>query len=450
MIRWKAGLTVVLLLFPIMAFAQKVPKFPIEQFTLENGLRVVLSEDHSIPRISLVVAYNVGSRNEVKSHTGFAHLFEHMMFQGSANVGRGEYARYIEASGGDYNGATQDEVTHYEASVPPEKLPLALWMEADRMRSLAVTKDNLNNQREVVKEEKRMRMDNQPYQSANLRIQELAYSNFANQHLPIGSMADLDAASLEYVQTFFKTYYAPNNAVLALVGDFNPKEAHDLIEKQFGSIPRGSDPPRPDLSEPKPLVGQTVTITDTFASVPALFMAWRTPPVNDPDSAALDLLNTLLFQQETQRALSDIGGGDRWILQFQGGQEDHRGPSLFRLVALYRPDVKAETIKNEILVQIERLKSQPPSKEEMERVRTRYLADHYRREVEPLNRRAFNLAVDTLWLNDPNFYFTQMERYHSVTPEQVQAVAKKYLMEKNCAVVIVRTSKQPTEKEDQE
>src|SRR5581483_3994780 len=219
-------LTLLLMALAVGAGAQQTPRYPIETFTLPNGLRVVLSQDRSAPVIGLALTYDVGSRNEVKGRTGFAHLFEHMMFQGSAHVGKGEHPKLIGSNGGLVNGFTRSEATTYIETFPSEKLPLVLWLEADRMRSLAVTAENLKNQQEVVKEEKRLRYDNQPYTNARQgHLQKLAYQNFANQHTTIGLMEDLDAASLSDVQAFFKTYYAPNNAVLVLVGDFEPQVA---------------------------------------------------------------------------------------------------------------------------------------------------------------------------------------------------------------------------------
>ncbi len=195
-------------------------KIPIEQYTLKNGLRVVLSEDHAAPTVSLCITYDVGSRNELPGHTGFAHLFEHMMFQGSQNVGKGEHLILVHVNGGDVNGTTSDDSTNYYERVPANQLDMALFLESDRMRALRITQANLDNQRSTVQEERRLRMDNQAYGKTDEILEDLAYDNFAYKHSTMGSMADLNAASLDDVAQFFKTYYAPNNAVLALVGDF--------------------------------------------------------------------------------------------------------------------------------------------------------------------------------------------------------------------------------------
>src|SRR6188768_378916 len=196
-----------------------LPSLEIEQYSLANGLRVVLDRNNAIPVVSIAVYYDVGSRNERDGRTGFAHLFEHMMFQGSANVPKAGHFQYIMKAGGTMNGTTSSERTNYFETMPANQLPLALWLESDRMRSLAVTQENLDNQREAVKEEKRLRYDNQPYVNGFLRLFEMSFKNPANSHSTIGSMEDLDAATVEDIQEFFRIYYAPNNAVLAVAGD---------------------------------------------------------------------------------------------------------------------------------------------------------------------------------------------------------------------------------------
>src|SRR5579871_6304854 len=225
-------------------------RIPIEQHTLDNGLRVVFSEDHAAPTVSLCITYDVGSRNEQPGHTGFAHLFEHMMFQGSQNVGKGEHLILVHVNGGDVNGTTSNDSTIYYERVPANQLDMALFLEADRMRALRVTQANLDNQRNTVQEERRLRMDNQAYGKTNEILGDLAYDNFAYKHSTMGSMADLNAASLDDVAQFFKIYYAPNNAVLTLVGDFNPAYALARIKKYFDDIPQQPASPAVNMAEP--------------------------------------------------------------------------------------------------------------------------------------------------------------------------------------------------------
>src|SRR5215218_8129865 len=233
-----------------MSDAFKLEPLEIEEYSLENGLRVVLNRDNAVPVVALAVYYNVGSRNEREGRTGFAHLFEHMMFQGSENVKKAEHFQFIMKAGGTMNGTTSSERTNYFETLPANQLPLALWLESDRMRSLAVTQENLDNQREAVKEEKRLRYDNQPYGEVFDLINEMIYKNFANSHSTIGSMDDLDAATVEDVQEFFRIFYAPNNAVLVLSGAFDVPVVKDLVDRYFGDIPRQPLPPSLDVNEP--------------------------------------------------------------------------------------------------------------------------------------------------------------------------------------------------------
>src|ERR1700680_1165564 len=245
-------------------------QIPIQQLTLKNGFRVVLSEDHAAPTVSLCVTFDVGSRNEQTGHTGFAHLFEHMMFQGSQNVGKGEHLILVRVNGGDVNGTTSEDSTNYYERVPANQLDMALFLESDRMRALRITPANLDNQRSTVQEERRLRMDNRPYGKTGEIIGDLAYDNFAYKHSTMGSMADLNAASLEDVAQFFKTYYAPDNEVLTLVGDFKTPEAIEKIKKYFEDIPAQPAPPPLDMAEPAQTAERRTTIEDSFARLPRL------------------------------------------------------------------------------------------------------------------------------------------------------------------------------------
>src|SRR6202790_3871369 len=227
----------------------KLPKLDLHDMRLENALRVILVPDHSTPVYAINVSYNVGSRNELPGHTGFAHLFEHMMFQGSANVGKGEHFILVLNNGGGMNGTTNEDRTTYFEELPKNQLDLGLYLEADRMRSLNITPTNLENQRNAVTEERRQSADNQPYGRGELDLDSLSYDNFAYKHSPIGSMVDLDAANVQDVADFFRIYYAPNNAVLTLAGDFDPDDAFAKVKVYFGTIPSEDPPPKVDLTE---------------------------------------------------------------------------------------------------------------------------------------------------------------------------------------------------------
>ncbi len=293
-----------------MAETFQLPSTTIQQFTLSNGLRVILSPDRSIPVVSVAVYYDVGSRNEIEGRTGFAHLFEHMMFQGSENVPKAAHFQYVFNAGGTMNGTTSTERTNYFETLPSNHLPLALWLESDRMRSLRVTQENLDNQRNAVQEEKRLRYDNQPYVNAFLRINELIFKNPANAHSTIGSMEDLDAATIDDVRGFFRVYYAPNNAVLTIVGDFDEAEARGLVEKYFSSIPNQPAPPPVDVSELEEVAVNTETFIDKLAPTPAFVLGWKIPIRRSPEFYALSLAGNLLFEGDSSRLYQKLVKGD--------------------------------------------------------------------------------------------------------------------------------------------
>jgi predicted Zn-dependent peptidase len=251
---------------------------------LSNGLRVIVSEDRAAPVFSVVVTYDVGSRNERQGRTGFAHLFEHMMFKGSENVGQNEHPYLMFMNGGDMNGTTSKDRTLYYETLPANQLDLALFLEADRMRSLTITRENLDNQRNAVQEERRLAVDNQPYGKTFEAIDELAYENFAYEHSVIGSMADLNAATVEDVSAFFKTYYAPNNAVISIVGDVETRSALAKVEKYFGPIPRQPAAPPVDMTEPPQTAERRLTLEDPLARLSRVDMVYKIPPSSSPDT----------------------------------------------------------------------------------------------------------------------------------------------------------------------
>src|SRR6202790_2355885 len=312
-------------------------QIPIQQVTLKNGLRVVLSEDHAAPTVSLCITYDVGSRNELPGHTGFAHLFEHMMFQGSQNVGKGEHLILVRVNGGDVNGTTTEDSTNYYERVPANQLDMALFLESDRMRALRITPANLDNQRNTVQEERRLRMDNRAYGRTGEIIGNLAYDNFAYKHSTMGSIADLNAASLEDVAHFFKTYYAPNNAVLSLVGDFKSPETIEKIKKYFEDIPAQPPPPPVDMTEPEQTQERRTKVEDSFARLPRLDIVYKTVPANTPDWYALDMLGDILFGGPSSRLYQKLVKEKAVALQVAGGIDMRRGPALFQAFALLKP-----------------------------------------------------------------------------------------------------------------
>jgi zinc protease len=404
----------------------QVPVTPIEQFTLDNGLRVVLNEDHSVPVVSVAVYYDVGSRNEPEGRTGFAHLFEHMMFQGSENVPKAAHFQYISNAGGTMNGTTSSERTNYFETLPANQLPLALWLEADRMRSLKVTQENLENQREAVKEEKRLRYDNQPYVNGFLRLFEMSFSNHANAHSTIGSMEDLDAATVEDVQKFFRIYYAPNNAVLTIVGDFDKTQTNDLVRKYFANIPRQPLPPPVDVSEPAEVAEHQDTFFDKLAPVPAFALGWKIPARRTPDFYALVLASHLLFEGESARLYQQLVKGEESVVQIQGGIDERRGPSGLFIVVIPKPDRDETQIRETIFAEIKDLATAGPADEEMEKLRNNLFNGAVRSRQSSLYR-AQQLAEFALYDGDPQLFNSDLETYLKVTAAMIRDAVARYL-----------------------
>src|SRR5262249_27502612 len=336
------------------AMAQSV-KFT--EHKLKNGLRVILSEDHSAPTYSISVTYNVGSRDERDGRTGFAHLFEHMMFQGSENVGKGEHFIIIENNGGGMNGSTSGDRTEYHETLPANQLDLGLFLEADRMKSLAITPANLENQRETVKEERRQRVDNQPYGASWDTLFETAYDNFAYKHSTIGSMDDLNAATTKDVSQFFKTYYAPNNAVLVLVGDFKSSDVLAKVEKYFGAIPSQPAPPAPNMSEPKQNAERRKTLEDPLAQLTRIDMGWKIPAGNTPDFYAMYVLGEILSTGQSSRLYQKLVREAQVAVQEGAGPDERRGPSLFIVDLVVTPGKDPKQVEKLVYDELERVKN---------------------------------------------------------------------------------------------
>jgi predicted Zn-dependent peptidase len=411
---------------------KQLPPLPIEQYTLENGLRVILSKDDSIPVVSVAVYYDVGSRNEKPGRTGFAHLFEHMMFQGSENVGKAQHFQFISKAGGTMNGTTSSERTNYFQTLPANQLPLALWLESDRMRSLKITQENLDNQREAVKEEKRLRYDNQPYGQVFDLIIEMTYKNFANSHSTIGSMDDLNAATVQDVQDFFRVYYAPNNAVLTIVGAFEPKEAKELVKKYFSSIPSQPKPAALDVSEQSEVTQRKKTFEDKLAPFPAFLIGWKIPPRRTDDFNALYLAGKLLYDGESSRLYQKLVKGEESVLQLFGFTDERRGPSMAVLGALPKPGQDVNKIRQTMFDEIKQMATAGPTAEEMEKLRNQLINDEVRGRQSSLYR-AQQLAEYAMYDGDPNLINADLDRLLEITPQQIKLAVDRYLNTENRA-----------------
>jgi zinc protease len=426
--------TAALLAGSLLAQTPKPLQIPIEQFNLENGLRIVMSVDHSAPTYGISITYNVGSHNERAGHTGFAHLFEHMMFEGSENVGKGEHMILVDNNGGDMNGTTTEDRTNYFESFASNQLDLGLFLEADRMRSLAVNQANLDNQRNAVQEERRLSYDNQPYGETAEVLQGLIYDNFANQHSVIGSMADLNAATIQDVQEFFRIYYAPNNAVLTLVGDFVPSEALAKIKKYFGAIPAQPAPPVPDLAEPQQTAERRKTIDDAFAQVPRLDIAFKIPPGNTPDDYALDVLSTALGGGQSSRLYQSLVKDKEMAVNVFCYIEEHKGPSTFNVVALARPGKDLKQVEQAVYAELASVKAQPVADWELHKAQM--MERHQTaQELESTLYRAYVIGEMAVIYGDPNLINTRFDKIQKVGKDDIQRVAKTYLTEENRTVL---------------
>ena len=412
----------------------KLAPLEIEEYSLENGLRVVLNRDESVPVVAVAVYYNVGSRNEREGRTGFAHLFEHMMFQGSENVKKAEHFQYIMKAGGTMNGTTSSERTNYFETLPANQLPLALWLESDRMQSLAVTQENLDNQREAVKEEKRLRYDNQPYGQIFDLINEMVYRNFANAHSTIGSMEHLDDATVEDVQEFFRIYYAPNNAVLVISGSFERDTAMQLVESYFGDIPSQQLPPELDVSEPDEVAATYREWEDKLAPFPAFLVGWKIPKRRSPEFNALYLAGKLLYDGESSRLYQKLVKGEESVIQLFGFTDERRGPSSIFVGAIPKPEKDLSRIRDVIMTEIRHIATEGPTAEEMQKLHNQLINDVVRMRQSSMTR-AQQIAEFALYDSDATLINSELDELLSVTPQQIRDAVQKFLNTENRALL---------------
>jgi predicted Zn-dependent peptidase len=430
------GLLLALFLGVVQAVAgqSKVPRLDFTDQRLENGLRVLIAPDHSAPVFSISVTYKVGSRNERPGRTGFAHLFEHMMFQGSENVGKGEHFILVLNNGGGMNGTTNEDRTNYFEELPKNQLDLGLFLESDRMRSLALNQANLDNQRNAVQEERRRGIDNQPYGKSELEIDNLSYDNFAYKHSTIGSMADLDAASVDDVKDFFRIYYAPNNAVLTLVGDLDPQETLAKVKKYFAAIPSQPEPPKVDLAEPEHYGERREVVYDPLARLPQLMISYHIPPGDTPDNFEVQVLGNILGTGQSSRFYQHLVKEKQLAVSIQVRPEERIGPSLLYITAMPRPGVKPEDLEKAIYDEIEAVQKDGVTTQEIEKARTQYLRSQIQSRQSSLFT-AMRLGQYAAYFDEPDLINTIFDKFNAVTAEQVKQAAQKYLVTSGRAVV---------------
>jgi predicted Zn-dependent peptidase len=426
-------------------------KVPVEYYKLPNGLRVVLSPDHTSPTICVGVYYRIGFRIEPRDRTGFAHLFEHMMFQGSQNLGKMEFIKLVQQNGGILNGSTRFDFTNYFEVLPANKLETALWAEADRMGGLAVSEDNLKNQQSVVGNEVKVNVLNRPYGGFPwIDMPMTANTNWFNAHNFYGDLKDIDAATLTDVQAFFKTYYAPNNAALAITGDFDPAEAKKFVEKYFGSLKPSQLPAAPDLTEPRQENEKRTTKNDALAKRPAIAVGYHMPERNTPEYYAMALIDFLLIEGDDsllhqelvqKRGLTgNVNGG----INLLGNAYDYNGPMLFITNLIYDPATKPEAILEAMDSVIEPLRTKPVDQKTLDRALVKLRSDLY----DTIGGQGGFGLVDllasfALFDDNPARVNSLVAEFEKVTPALVQKTAQEYLRPGNRTVIVLNPQAQP-------
>lgn len=403
------------------------PEVPVEQYRLDNGLTIVLSPDRDLPLVATEVLYLVGSGHEVQGRTGFAHLFEHLMFQGSQNFDK-EYFQPFEPIGGNVNGTTNRDRTNYFERVPSNYLELPLWMESERMENLlpALDQKKLDNQRDVVKNERRQRYENQPYGMAWWYLTEMLYpAGHPYRHEPIGSHEDLSAAKLEDVQHFFQKYYAPANAVIAMAGDFDVNAVKPMIEKYFGGIPGGTRAATPQAVRPT-LSGVQHRLVEDNIGLPRIYLAWHSPALFEPGDAELDLFSSIASDGKSSRLFKALVYDQRVAKDVSASQVSQKLGSLFVIQVTAAPGETIDSVYRALMPALSAALARPPSDDELERAKNHYKKGFYER-IESVSSRASTLASYYLYAGRADYFDEDLARYVKATPSGVHEAARKSL-----------------------
>lgn len=421
-----------LLLITTGVFGQTQIKF--DRFTLDNGLKVILHEDHTTPNVVISVLYHVGSKNEKPDRTGFAHFFEHLMFEGSENIARGEYDKYVSRAGGALNAYTSQDRTYYYEFLPSNYLELGLWLESERMKHASVDSKGIETQRAVVKEERKQRMDNQPYGTLMEQVFVRLFNNHPYKWMPIGSMEHLDAASDEDYKQFYKDFYLPDNAVLTIAGDIDRNAARQLVEKYFATIPKSTKPIyRPTIKE-EPLNGPKRDTVYDRVQLPALIIGHRTPAQGSTDYYAMEMLNTLLSNGNSSRIYRSLVDEKQLAIQAGSFQFPLEDPGLGISYGIANMGVELTDIEKAIIEQIEKVQNEPISDMELKKLQNQ-IENQFVSQLSSVEGIAENLAVYETHFGDASLINTEINRYLSVTKEDIQRVANLYFNEKNRLVL---------------
>lgn len=419
------------------------PKLQFTETTLANGLRVILHEDRSTPIVHLELWYHVGSKDEKPGRTGFAHLFEHMMFKGSKNLEPDQHPSWLTSIGGQANATTNEDATVYWETVPSHFLPLVLWLEADRMASLRVDESIFKNEREVVKEERRMRVDNPPFGRLSEIIYEQIFTTHPYRYQTIGSMKDLEAASIEDVRDFYRTYYVPNNATLVLAGDFDSAEAMALVEKYLGRVPRGRDIVREIPAEPAQTRERRVRVEEGWP-LPAVVVAHRVPADGDTDAYPMHIAAKILSDGQSSRIYKRLVYDDRVAMAAFGDAKIIEDPNLFTAIAVVQPGQSPDTAVDALVDELERMRREPVTPAELDRAKRQFARD-YILGRETVQQKAGVLAHAAVIHDDLGTADGEFELFMSVTAEDVQRVAARYFSPetRNVITVMPRGSSTP-------
>jgi len=419
--------------------AVRPPKLEYKLTILPNGLTVVLEEDHSTPIVHLQLWYHVGSKNEKPGRTGFAHLFEHLMFKGSKNVSAEAHTSMVASVGGQSNAYTTDDETVFWETVPAQYLPMILWLEADRMATLKVDKDTFTNEREVVKEERRMRVDNQPYGRLNEIIYDQAFTVHPYKHATIGSMKDLEAASVEDVRDFYRTYYVPSNATLALVGDFDSAQAMQLITQYLGRVPKADrEVPRDIPKEPPQTKEKRVTLQQPWP-LPAVVVAYHITNDGNPDSYPLHIAAKLLSDGQTSRIYQKLVYEKQLAVAAFGSANLIEDPNLFYAVAIVQPGKSPQEVTEVLIAELDRLRNEPISEHELQRTKNQFARD-YILGRESNQQKAQTLAHALVIHNDIKTADGEFDIFQNITTADVQRVARTYFTPENRMVLTLMPS----------
>ncbi|MGE3517576.1 MAG: M16 family metallopeptidase [Vicinamibacterales bacterium] len=412
------------------------PKLQYERLTLPNGLTVILSEDHSTPIVHLQLWYHVGSKNERPGRTGFAHLFEHMMFKGSKNVGPEEHTSVIASVGGQSNAYTTDDETVFWETAPAQYLPLLVWLEADRMASLRIESDTFVNEREVVKEERRMRVDNQPYGRLTELIYEHAFTTHPYKHPTIGSMQDLQAASIDDVREFYQTYYVPENATVVIVGDFEPIVAKAVVSQYVGRVRQAERRVPRDIPREPPQTAEKRVTVDAPWPLPAVVVAYHITYDGHPDSYPLHIASKVLSDGQSSRIYQKLVYERQLAVTAFGGANLIEDPNLFYAVAIVQPGQKPEDAVAALIAELDRLKDEPISARELQRTKNQFARD-YIMGRQSNQQKALQLAHAAVIHDDLTTADGEFEIFQAITAADVQRVARTYFNEQNRVVLTV-------------